>query len=350
MAERRSSRGCRGDADPSRRRAGLRLADRRGGPAARAVPRRGRAALLRGPEHRGHRAAAGLRPRHGAVAAVAGAGAAAEPARAARGVARGRLAGRRGGGSAGLERRRSRRRWSRTRSAPPPRWPWAARRSRASSRPPSPPWRAGWPGRWSFSRVRTAACLFILAAAGVSIGLAASHGPADEPARPAAARPRRPRRGGRPRPREKPARIRSSSAGRSLDPDGKPVAGAAIVVSRPDGLRSSGSPRDQRGGRPLRGRGPVLGDRRARPGRPRSRSSPPWPPGSGPAWVKIDRQAAAKPVAIRLVRDDVPIEGRIIGLEGRGVPDARVSVFAIADLPGRVPRDVAIRRGPGRRQ
>ena len=34
------------------------------------------------------------------------------------------------------------------------------------------------------SRVRTAACLLILAAAGVSIGLAASHGPADEPAPP----------------------------------------------------------------------------------------------------------------------------------------------------------------------
>ena len=36
---------------------------------------------------------------------------------------------------------------------------------------------------------------------------------------------------------------------------------------------------------------------------------------------------------IRLRRDEVAIEGRILSLEGRAVPDARVSVFAIADLP-----------------
>src|SRR5262249_32604909 len=50
-------------------------------------------------------------------------------------------------------------------------------------------------------------------------------------------------------------------------------------------------------------------------------------------WVAIDRQVASKPVTLRLRRDDVPIEGRIVNLEGRGVPDAKVWVFAIADLP-----------------
>ena len=57
-------------------------------------------------------------------------------------------------------------------------------------------------------------------------------------------------------------------------------------------------------------------------------------PGFGPGWVKIDRQAAAKPVAIRLVRDDVPIEGRI--LEPRRPRRAGREGFpsiAIADLP-----------------
>ena len=72
-----------------------------------------------------------------------------------------------------------------------------------------------------FSRLRTAACLFILAAAGVSIGLAASHGPADEPARRAAV-PAPAAAGQASATREEPARTRSSSAGRSWTPTASP--------------------------------------------------------------------------------------------------------------------------------
>ncbi len=81
----------------------------------------------------------------------------------------------------------------------------------------------------AFSRLRIAACLFIVAATGLSIGLAASLGPADEPARPAA-------KGPQPRgeARENPLIVR----GQVLDPDGKPVAGASIVVSGPNYLAS----------------------------------------------------------------------------------------------------------------
>ncbi len=36
---------------------------------------------------------------------------------------------------------------------------------------------------------------------------------------------------------------------------------------------------------------------------------------------------------MRLRRDDVPIEGRVIGLEGRPVPDLAVTVAHIAEFP-----------------
>jgi RNA polymerase sigma factor (sigma-70 family) len=187
------------------------------------------------------------------------------------------------------------------------------------------------------SRVRTAACLIILAASVVSIGLAASRGPADEPSRPASGAgvtdpPRgTPAKGQEPQP----GKAREDSLvfrGQVLDPDGQPVAGAPIIVTGPnnqkppDRLATSGP--DGR----FEATVPVAAiDEAERDDLPTFLAA--FAPGSGPGRVKIDRQAAAKPVAIRLVRDDVPIEGRILGLEGRGVPDARISVYAIADLP-----------------
>ena len=135
-------------ASTPRRRAGLRPADRRGRPAPRAVPRPGRPALLRGPEHRGDRAAAGLRPRHGAVAAVAGPRSTEATARAPRRVARGAHPGRRcldsmaaaraGAGLAGAE------------DDPGRRLAGPGRRGDRERRPGRrrPASRGGWPARW----------------------------------------------------------------------------------------------------------------------------------------------------------------------------------------------------------
>ena len=189
-----------------------------------------------------------------------------------------------------------------------------------------------------FTSVRTAACVFILVAAGVSLGIAASLDRADEPSRAAP-------------PRELASPVRGTSAtgptappqgtahedllvfrGQVLDPDGKPVPGASIVLSRPDSRQppqrfaSSGT------------------DGRFEAAIPRASTEEPGAddavvflaalaPGLGPAWIKIDRRAAEKPVVIRLRRDEVAIEGRILNLEGRAVPDARVSVYGIAGLP-----------------
>ncbi len=177
-----------------------------------------------------------------------------------------------------------------------------------------------------FSRVRAAAGLFILAAAGLSIGLAASFKPADEPSRPAA-------RGSQPQPRGNARESPVVVSGQVLDPDGKPVAGASIVVGGPNYRR----PPDRLGTSGADGRFEVAIPPAAIEGHGADDHLATYlaalAPGFGPGWVKIDRQAATNPVAIRHRRDDIPIEGRILNLEGRGVPDARVSIYAIADLP-----------------
>jgi RNA polymerase sigma factor (sigma-70 family) len=178
----------------------------------------------------------------------------------------------------------------------------------------------------TFSRLRIAACLFIVAATGLSIGLAASLRPADEPSRPAARGPEPRTRGNAP---ENPLVFR----GQVLDPDGRRVAGASIIVGGADYRR------------PAKRLGTSGADGRFEAAIPPAAIEGPgddddlvtylagWAPGFAPGWIEIDRQAASRPVTIRLRRDDVPIEGRILSLEGRGVPDAKVSVFAIADLP-----------------
>jgi RNA polymerase sigma factor (sigma-70 family) len=190
----------------------------------------------------------------------------------------------------------------------------------------------------AFSRVRTAACLFILAVAVGAIGLAASLGPADEPSRPASGSGMASLARGATAKRQDPrpeGRAREDSLvfrGQVLDPDGKPLPGAAIVASRPEGLhppiRLATSGPDGR----FEARVPSSAiDEPHLEGLAASLAA--LAPGFGPGWVKIERQAVANPVTIRLVRDDIAIEGRILGLEGRGVPDARISAFTIADLP-----------------
>jgi hypothetical protein len=55
-------------------------------------------------------------------------------------------------------------------------------------------------------------------------------------------------------------------------------------------------------------------------------------PGFGPAWVRAGKLPASGEVILRLVLDDVPIDGRIIDLEGRPVPGATVRLVEI-DTP-----------------
>ncbi len=185
------------------------------------------------------------------------------------------------------------------------------------------------------SRLRAAACVLVLLAAGVSIAVAASRGPGQQAPRPAV--PGR----AMPGPAKAPAAAKPDQSdalvfrGRVVDPDGRPVAGASIVASSP--VDDDPLPR-------LATTGPdglfeaqvdeIAIDLPEKDGLPAYLAA--LASGFGPGWVKIDRQAALKgPVTIRLVRDVVMIEGQIIGLEGRGVPGVSVSLAMIADLPDR---------------
>ena len=61
--------------------------------------------------------------------------------------------------------------------------------------------------------------------------------------------------------------------------------------------------------------------------------SPPSPRGFGPDWVKLDLDSAGKELTLRLRRDDVPIEGRILNLEGKPVRGLTVYLASLMELP-----------------
>jgi RNA polymerase sigma factor (sigma-70 family) len=117
-----------------------------------------------------------------------------------------------------------------------------------------------------------------------------------------------------------------------LDPNGKPLAGATLYLDYPKAigwafvkLGSSGPD------------GRFHGQLR-RAEFDKSRQNDPWmyasvvatAPGFGPVWMnaatsKIPGVQPAENLTLRLARDDVPIEGRVLDAEGRPVAGARIS-------------------------
>jgi RNA polymerase sigma factor (sigma-70 family) len=128
--------------------------------------------------------------------------------------------------------------------------------------------------------------------------------------------------------------------GRVLDPDGRPLAGAKIYlggdeyveVPPPHPVRAVSGP-DGRF-RFVAGRKELAGaagqDRQAQPGVPLAALAE----GHGPAWVAIDPGQPDREWTLKLVRDDVPITGRVLGLEGRPIAGARVTVNNLTTIPG----------------
>jgi RNA polymerase sigma factor (sigma-70 family) len=143
---------------------------------------------------------------------------------------------------------------------------------------------------------------------------------------------------------------RIALGGRVLDPDGKPFAGAAVYFVRPAPFVFVPHPRPPRRPEPKAmsqpdGRFAILidlaewDDMRSIPNRfgPHVRTFPliaAVAPRYGPSWVLLPKPEAQADVTLQLVKDDVPIEGRILDLEGRPVPGATVTTDEIIAAPG----------------
>jgi protocatechuate 3,4-dioxygenase beta subunit len=128
--------------------------------------------------------------------------------------------------------------------------------------------------------------------------------------------------------------------GRVVDPAGKPVAGATVqidhylyqTVKPPGGGPSAVSSAD--------GQYTLVAPRDLLERFPRGEARAPLhlvasAPGYGPGWAEVaDSAGVFKDVTVRLVVDDLPIEGRILDLEGRPVANAEIVTSDIFDPPG----------------
>jgi RNA polymerase sigma factor (sigma-70 family) len=151
-------------------------------------------------------------------------------------------------------------------------------------------------------------------------------------------------------------------SGRVLGPDGRPIAAAKIVFFRPDDAHAGEEPR------------PVIaGEREVRAvsgpdGRFQFRvaaadftgiesgypSSQPTisavAEGYGPGWVACRSPAWASGVTLKLAKDDIPVSGRVLDLEGRPVAGATVRVLSLLgtlnDDPGPILKALRASQSP----
>ena len=139
-------------------------------------------------------------------------------------------------------------------------------------------------------------------------------------------------------------------SGRVLDPAGQPVAGAAVSFIRPAARIRGPHPRPPRRPESTAKSGPdgrfeipvdrgQWDDVRSIPDRfgPQVRTFPliaAVAPRYGPSWVLLPKPETRADVTLQLVKDEVPIEGRILDLEGRAVPGATVAAEEILATRG----------------
>ena len=118
--------------------------------------------------------------------------------------------------------------------------------------------------------------------------------------------------------------------GRVVDPGGKAVSGARLYLGPPSPIDAVLPPPERRAPSGPDGsfRFPVAKDALAG-----ARSVAALADGFGPAWAEIDASGAARELTLTLARDDVPLTGRVLDLEGRGVPGVEVAVVGIMAPP-----------------
>jgi RNA polymerase sigma factor (sigma-70 family) len=179
-------------------------------------------------------------------------------------------------------------------------------------------------------RIVTNVATVLLATSQVAVHLIPS-GPAraGDPVRPT---PRRSPPAARQSAPEKKANREQSLAirGRVLDPDGRPFAGAKIYAYRPDPRGDAFIPAPVPDA--ISDAGGGFQFNLADSGLQALHQPPAWSqptvvalaPRFGPGWATFTTSDQAKDLTLRLVKDDVPIEGRILDLEGKAVPGATI--------------------------
>ena len=131
-----------------------------------------------------------------------------------------------------------------------------------------------------------------------------------------------------------------------VDPDGRPLAAAKIFFFHPDDARAGEEPRAVATGEPevCATSGPDGRFRFRVAATELAGIDPAFPTshptisalaeGYGPGWVVCRSRAWASGVTLRLAKDDVPINGRVLDLEGRPVAGATVGVFGLLATQG----------------
>jgi RNA polymerase sigma factor (sigma-70 family) len=187
------------------------------------------------------------------------------------------------------------------------------------------------------TNVRNAAA--VLLAAGLLIAVAGG------PAREGLAARQPPPEAGSPAPQPTPTKEAATSpasgdaesvtyAGRVLDPDGRPVAGAKVY------LKSGYKKGEQYSREELPPLGTTGADGRFRLTAPRAQLGAQetvvtaLATNYGAGWVQIPADGPTDDLTLHLVKDDVPITGQVVDLEGKPVAGATLRLVAIRAAPG----------------
>jgi RNA polymerase sigma factor (sigma-70 family) len=196
-------------------------------------------------------------------------------------------------------------------------------------------------GAMSLTKAKIATALLalgLLAGAGALThrALAAKQAPAPPAAEKSAAPAAK--EGGKPQPGDDKGAV--TCGGRVLDPDGKPVAQAQVYFTRsglPQPPREGGVvPPEVRTDTEGRFHFPVArtdGRRAEGPSGFRATLTA-VAPGHGPAWAVVTKPEGLKDVTLRLVKDDVPIQGRVRDLEGKPIRGVTVRVLRLRAAEG----------------
>jgi RNA polymerase sigma factor (sigma-70 family) len=120
-------------------------------------------------------------------------------------------------------------------------------------------------------------------------------------------------------------------AGRVLGPDGRPVAGAKLFLTLSWSYVKRPAPSPVRATTGEDGRFQFTVPK-AKYGE-HVTAVVATAPGCGPAWVEVNPDAAKDKLELRLVKDDVPLAGRVVDLQGRPVGGATVRALQLLASP-----------------